>query len=297
MHWFTADSHYSHDRIIAFCGRPFPDVVTMNARMLAECRARVGPDDDLWILGDFTAGRANDAQLREVRGIFHAPPGRRHLIWGNHDEDWVFDLPWDNVAEAADIVVGQRRLFLCNYPMITWPGARHQRLQLFGHVHQSWQGSRNSVNVGVDVWSFRPVTRPEIERPTARLSVNPLWDRVEPGRAWPTVLFAGCGRILDPALVSGHAVVRNGRIVVAATNETIVTMGEAMRKWLPEGRHVCPECIGGYLSVNEVTLPAGFTFDETANRDVLKGKWNATGKIHRQTRRRGTPPRQHRPVR
>jgi len=86
------------------------------------------------------------------------------------------------------------------------------------------------------------------------------------------VLCAGCGRILDPALVSGHAVVRKGRIVVAKTGETIVLMGEAMSRWLPEGRHVCPECIGGYLSVGEVTLPAGFTFNEMRNRALPKGK-------------------------
>ena len=24
MHWFTADPHYGHDRIIRFCDRPFP---------------------------------------------------------------------------------------------------------------------------------------------------------------------------------------------------------------------------------------------------------------------------------
>ncbi|MDF3607489.1 hypothetical protein PE067_15890 [Paracoccus sp. DMF-8] len=66
--------------------------------------------------------------------------------------------------------------------------------------------------------------------------------------------------------------VRNGRIVVAATNETIVLIGKAMRKWLPEGRHVCPECIGGYLSVSEVTLPAGFALDETRNRAVPQEK-------------------------
>ena len=36
--------------------------------------------DDLWILGDFTAGRSTDAQRREFRGIYHALPGRKHLI-------------------------------------------------------------------------------------------------------------------------------------------------------------------------------------------------------------------------
>ena len=271
MHWFPADPHFSHHRIIGFCGRPFPDVATMDAQLLAECRSRVGPDDDLWVLGDFTAGSLTDAQRRKVRGIFHALPGRKHLIRGNHDEDWICDLPWDSVSETADIVVDKRRLFLCHYPMITWPGARHNGLQLFGHVHQNWRGSRNSVNVGVDVWNFRPVTLPEIERRAAELSVNAHWDQVEPGRALPTAICASCGRILDPALASGQAVVRNGRIVLAATHETIAFLGEAVRQWLPDGRHICPECIGSYLTVEKVTMPVGFAFNETANRAVPRG--------------------------
>ena len=265
MHWFTADTHFSHDRIIGFCGRPFSNTASMDAHLLAECRARVGPDDDLWVLGDFTAGRSSDAQRRDVRGLFHALPGRRHLIRGNHDEIWVCDLPWDSVAETADIVVDKQRLFLCHYPMITWPGARHRGVQLFGHVHNNWRGSRNAVNVGVDVWNFAPVALPEILRRAARLPVNAHWDQVEPGRTYPTVLCGGCGRTLDPALVSGQALVRNGRIIVAATNQTIGFLGKATVRCLPEGRHVCPECIGGYLSVKEVTLPPGFAFDETRN--------------------------------
>lgn len=180
MHWFTADPHYGHHRILDFCNRPFPDTATMNARLLEECRKRVGPDDDLWIIGDFSAGKATDAQRRDVRSIFHALPGRRHLIQGNHDVPWVRDLPWDSMAETADIVVDGRRLFLCHYPMITWPGARRNGLQLFGHVHQNWQGSRNSVNVGVDVWEFRPVTVREIEDRAKKLPINAHWHQVEP---------------------------------------------------------------------------------------------------------------------
>lgn len=180
MHWFTADPHYGHGRIIEFCNRPFKDVAEMNDRMVSECRAHVGQDDDLWILGDFIGARATDAERREVRSIFHAIPGRKHLIKGNHDRPWVRDLPWESVAETADIVVDRQRLFLCHYPMITWPGARRGALNLFGHVHQNWLGSQNSVNVGVDAWEFRPTTLPEIEARAASLPVNPLWDRVEP---------------------------------------------------------------------------------------------------------------------
>ncbi|WP_249218888.1 hypothetical protein [Falsirhodobacter algicola] len=86
MHWFTADTHYGHDRIIDLCHRPFTDASAMNACMLVECRDRVQPSDDLWVLGDFIGGRTTDAQRRDIRTIYHAIPGRKHLVRGNYDE-------------------------------------------------------------------------------------------------------------------------------------------------------------------------------------------------------------------
>lgn len=178
--WFTADPHFGHENIIRFCNRPFPDVATMDAHLLAQYRARVRPDDDLWMLGDFAVGKANEARRAAVRGIFDAIPGRKRLVLGNHDRPWIRNLPWDSLTQIADIPVEGKRLVLCHYPMITFPGARRGALQLFGHVHQNWPGTRNSVNVGVDMWDFRPVTLPEIEARAATLPVNKHWDEVEP---------------------------------------------------------------------------------------------------------------------
>lgn len=76
---FTVDLHFGHANIIGFCGRPFADVASMDARMLAELQARVRPDDDLWVLGDFAIGKATNAQRAEVRAMFEAIPGRK--IW------------------------------------------------------------------------------------------------------------------------------------------------------------------------------------------------------------------------
>lgn len=179
--WFTADLHLSHENIIRFCNRPFPDAATMDARMVAELQARVRPDDDLWILGDFAASKATNAQRASVRKMFDAIPGRKHFVVGNHDRSWIRDLPWESVSPMADIVVDGRRLFLCHYPMVTFPGARRGAIQLFGHVHQNWPGTRNSINVGVDMWNFLPITLPEIEERARRLPVNRHWDEVEPG--------------------------------------------------------------------------------------------------------------------
>lgn len=54
---------------------------------------------------------------------------------------------------------------------------------MFGHVHENWKGSRNSVNVGVDVWDFKPVRFEDVERRAKKLLVNKHWDDVEPRSA------------------------------------------------------------------------------------------------------------------
>lgn len=264
--WFTADLHLCHDNVIAFCGRPFPDARSMDAAIIAELQARVRPEDDLWILGDFAISKAIDDQRAAVRAMFDAIPGRKHLVLGNHDRSWVRNLPWDSMTQMADVLVDGRRLCLCHYPMITFPGGRRGGLQLFGHVHQNWHGTRNSVNVGVDMWDFRPVTLPEIEARAAHLPVNRHWDEVEPGCAFPTVLCAGCSAVLDPQVPSGHAVARGETIVVGYDGETIASLTKESRVAFGEGDHLCAQCIGGHLSVRNLTIPRGYRYDERSNR-------------------------------
>ncbi|WP_299869091.1 hypothetical protein [uncultured Roseobacter sp.] len=67
--------------------------------------------------------------------------------------------------------------------MITWNHARRQALHMFGHVHNNWLGSRNAVNVGVDVWHFMPVSFEQIAERAKRLPPNKHLADVEPGIA------------------------------------------------------------------------------------------------------------------
>ncbi|SEO27868.1 Calcineurin-like phosphoesterase superfamily protein [Paracoccus alcaliphilus] len=262
--WFSADSHFGHANIITFCNRPCADVEAMDTHILAQYRARVGPEDDFWILGDFAISKVQGGHRREIAEIFQKIPGRKHLILGNHDKAWVRALGWNSIRDTADVTVEGQRLFLFHYPMITFPGARHGALQLFGHVHDNWQGSRNSVNVGVDVWDFRPVSLPEIKERAAKLPVNAHWNEVEPGCAFPTATCCFCLAELDPQLPSGHAIRRGARIVIDETGETIALSG-GLSDTMAEGDRICPQCIGGHLSVAEFTLPEGCRYDEQLN--------------------------------
>ena len=92
-HYFTADTHFGDDPVRRFFGRPFPSAPAMDAAMIAGA-AHVLPDDDLWILGDFAACET-EAGRQTAQAAFAALPGRKHLIRGNHDPDWLVEtLHW-----------------------------------------------------------------------------------------------------------------------------------------------------------------------------------------------------------
>lgn len=180
MNYYTADPHFGHVSIMQFCKRPFSNVNEMDAHILAAYKAIMTPKDDLWIVGDFAFAKID--QSVRIESLLATIPGRKHLVRGNHDKYWMTKLSgWHSVHDLIEVKEDGFRLTLCHYPMITFPGARHGAIQLFGHVHDNWRGSRNSVNVGVDVWDFRPTTLPEIIARANTLPVNPLWSAVEPG--------------------------------------------------------------------------------------------------------------------
>lgn len=119
-------------------------------------------------MGDFAFGGSD--QARKLEAYLASIPGRKYLVRGNHDKSWMTKLAgWTSVHDLVELVIEETRLTLCHYPMTTFPGARHGALQLFGHVHSNWQGSRNSVNVGIDVWEFRSVSLAEIKHRAAAL--------------------------------------------------------------------------------------------------------------------------------
>lgn len=171
-----------------FCNRPFTSTAQMDAMMLENMWKVVGPEDQLWILGDFAFGsKARDSIY--VEEIFNQLPGaEQHLVIGNHDHEPTLDLPWTSISTLAELRDGPQKQLntLCHYPMITWNYARRGALQLFGHVHNNWAGTHNSVNVGVDVWNFLPIAYDDIVCRAKKLPQNKHWEDVEQGASFRT---------------------------------------------------------------------------------------------------------------
>lgn len=171
--WFTSDEHYDHKNIIKYANRPFRDVPHMREEMIARNNSVVGKDDIVWHLGDFSF------QVKTVKEILPRLNGEHHLIAGNHDlchpynrhkkryvsyevyrelgftsvvlETIINDFEATHLPYTADQRHGER---YADYR----PHDDGETWLLHGHIHGLWKVNGRQINVGVDVWDYKPVS-------------------------------------------------------------------------------------------------------------------------------------------
>lgn len=169
--FFTSDTHYSHANVIRYSKRPFADVDEMNEAMIANWNAVVRPGDLVYHLGDFAFCDAE----RSVK-IAKRLHGQRYLVFGNHDKklrkDHLFLEQWIWSKELAEIKVGDQKIVLCHYALLTWNGSHRGSWSLHGHSHGSLREDshalRTDIGVGVDCWSYTPVSFEALQKHMAR---------------------------------------------------------------------------------------------------------------------------------
>lgn len=159
--------------------RPFTTLVEHDTTLIDNWNDRVKPTDEAWILGDVGFGSAQSI-LTKV-GMLN---GRKHLIAGNHDEVW--DGNWgghhsqsmwmeyfESIHSFARFKVdNQTHFMMSHFPHVGdhREQSRYDQYRLrgmgqwlvCGHVHDLWKINGRQINVGVDVWDFKPVHLDEI---------------------------------------------------------------------------------------------------------------------------------------
>jgi calcineurin-like phosphoesterase family protein len=155
MLFFTSDTHFGHGGALGFYRRPFASVAEMDRAMVERWNAVVGPEDEVWHLGDF-AIKPRPGRVDELLASMH---GRKHLVAGNNDPEGTRRAPgWASVADYAELSVDDTLLVLCHYPFRAWNGMGKGAVNLHGHSHGRGKRLPRQIDVGVDVWDFRPVT-------------------------------------------------------------------------------------------------------------------------------------------
>lgn len=84
----------------------------MDAAILASTRS-IGANDDFWIIGDFACCDTK-AERVHAAAMFGQLPGRKHLVCGNYDSEWIKQqLPWASVHDLVEIEAEGRSFVLC----------------------------------------------------------------------------------------------------------------------------------------------------------------------------------------
>lgn len=174
MIYLTADQHFGHKNIIKYSNRPFSSVEDMDQRMLDNINRMVGPNDILYILGDFTMGSSisRNQKYRDQIICNHV-----YLIRGNHDKQrYCTARTFQTVKEYHVIAYAGTHFYLYHFPdtsIVKSPlDYRHfdskdipNTILCHGHSHYSKmyndtnrKKGRLLFDVGVDANNYRPVS-------------------------------------------------------------------------------------------------------------------------------------------
>lgn len=167
--WLTSDEHVGHANILVYCNRPFHSLDHMHKELIDRHNAVVGDDDEVWHLGDFCLhDNSLGWYLKSLKGT-------HFLVCGNHDrchksrkqyEKWTrkyMQAGFGGVYHQVQL----GGVTLCHFPYVGDHSSQDRFKEyrptdrggvlLHGHVHDYWKVRGRMVNVGVDVWDYRPI--------------------------------------------------------------------------------------------------------------------------------------------
>ncbi len=171
--WFTSDTHFCHENIVKFSGRPFANAAEMNEELIRRWNETIPEDGIVFHLGDFCMGGS-----KEWNDIMYRLHGKIYLILGNHDMKNIkqgFMQRFELVTQQMSIRVGGQSIILNHNPFLCYGGSYRDVWQLFGHVHSGPLSHTGldlprlkmlfplQYDVGVDNNDFRPVSFAEVK--------------------------------------------------------------------------------------------------------------------------------------
>lgn len=148
--FLTSDNHFSHKNIHKFCPntRPHADIVDMDRAMIRRWQEQVSIVDDVFVLGDVFFSDAIKANR-----IMDQLPGKKHLIYGNHDRtirnDKELQSKFETIQEYKELNTPHGTWILFHYPIMEWNKMHHGAYHCHGHIHQRFNPmTENQIEAG-----------------------------------------------------------------------------------------------------------------------------------------------------
>ncbi len=169
--YFTADLHLHHANIVRYVHRnpPFADAAEMDRGLIRNWNRVVRRHDTVYHLGDFCLARGSHGDATRIYSdTRRMVRGKAVFLKGNHD---------NGLRRGRYVIcrrIGRTKVFMRHWPPWDHPGRFPHSfiippdvdLILCGHVHDKWRhrvhrvGDRAIpvINVGTDVWGYRPIS-------------------------------------------------------------------------------------------------------------------------------------------
>lgn len=174
--YFTSDLHLGH-RLVAGHRGFGEDIAAHDSAICDNWIETVKRDDIVWVLGDLCM-----SDPAYALSLIHTLPGRKRLIFGNHDSVHPMHRRADKhlaahldvfeyVAPFARASVQGIKVLLSHFPYDEEGGDRGENryrqwrlpnlgeILLHGHTHMADQREHGrQVHVGLDAWDLKPVS-------------------------------------------------------------------------------------------------------------------------------------------
>jgi calcineurin-like phosphoesterase family protein len=161
--WVTSDTHFFHDNIIQYCGRPFANAELMNECLVDNWNSVVKPGDKVYHLGDVGMGANCYEELGSLLSKLH---GSKRLIVGNHDDiPFLAKGGWFKKISMWRVFT-EWNLLLTHVPI--HEASIHERIvvaggvNVHGHIHNNDSPPGPYFNACVEQNDYKPIAIEEI---------------------------------------------------------------------------------------------------------------------------------------
>lgn len=169
MIYFTADTHFGHDREFIWGPRGYKSCKEADEATIKNWNSVITDDDTVYVVGDFFLGKDEDY----VREILEKLNGRIYLALGNHDSEkkQAIYRTFKKIIEmdtSFQITYNGRRFHICHYPTLTASlesDPKHCLFDIFGHTHSNakfFEDRPYMYNVSVYAQNNMPVSIDQI---------------------------------------------------------------------------------------------------------------------------------------
>lgn len=163
--YVISDLHFGHNKEFVWKDRGYDSVSDMNEQQIIKFNSVVGPDDEVYILGDVLMGDSKETikHLKELNGV-------KYLIKGNHDTEFRIELYeeekiFKEIYDAKAIKIGKYTYYMSHYPTLVTTGCG-KFLGIHGHTHQKEEflsDEHSMYSVCCDTNNGYPVSLAEIK--------------------------------------------------------------------------------------------------------------------------------------